>query len=123
MENTVLFFSDPACPHSSRLWDYIDKRDSHSIKARIKKVTTDSKYDELWTRHDVKDVPALVMPDGKKLVGEEAFKWFESQLVQHGQNPSKIMSPYPTEYHIGNKRFVVAVILLLILVKASPCDK
>jgi glutaredoxin len=117
-----LLFTDKDCPHCRRLVDYIGKRDAKPIRETIKMVTEDAKYDAIRSQYGITAFPTLVLTDGSKRIGEQAFAWFREQLdARRIRNPDKIMSKYPTNYHNGNQKFVVVLIVLAILAKFRKC--
>jgi ABC-type dipeptide/oligopeptide/nickel transport system ATPase component len=119
-----LLFTDKDCPHCRRLVDFIGKRDAKPIKDTIKLVTSDSKYQHVRDQYDIKLFPTLVLTDGSKRIGEQAFVWFREQLdARRIKDPDRIMSKYPTNYHAGNRKFVVVLILLALLIHyQKPCQ-
>jgi glutaredoxin len=119
MEPLYLFI-DSGCPHCRTIKDYLDKRDAKPIKEKIKFVR--EHHTEMRKQHNIDTVPALVLPDGRKLVGDEVFNWLRSELINIGVDPDEIMQPLPTGYWEGNQKWLVCMLLLVGAVKYLPCS-
>jgi glutaredoxin len=118
MEPLYLFI-DSGCPHCRTIKDYLDKRDAKPIKEKIKFVR--EHHTEMRKQHNIDTVPALVLPDGRKLVGNEVFDWLRSELINIGVDPDSVMTELPTGFWEGNQKFVFAVFLLAGVVKYLLC--
>lgn len=65
--------------------------------------------------------PTLIDETGKRYEGGEQVKaWLETKLAEHGFNVEEIMNPHHSEFHRGNKRFLVAMLILVYFLR-QPC--
>ena len=115
---SILLFHSAGCPHCVRLVKILDQ-------APVKKITTDVRLvasgesPELWKKHNISSVPALVGPQGRVMVGNEAFDWVKNRMREHHLDEVALSSVQPKQFHVGNRRFVVAIGVVLAFIVAS----
>ncbi len=93
--------------------------DVANVTQDVKRVVAGSEG-ELWRKHDISAVPALVGSSGSKLVGNEVFNWLRSRVNSHNINFDEVReaSSRPKQFHRGNRRFAIVAIVIALSVWA-----
>lgn len=115
--NTV-FLNEESCPYSKRLGKILKKPSVLRALDNVE-IHQAGRNQQLETLYNVHYTPTLVSSDGKKHEGTEAFLWLERELERKKLNVKEAMDPHHSEYHSGNRRFVIAVAILIAAVYYS----
>jgi len=114
----TLFLNERNCPFSIRLGKILKK--PRVLRAldpiEIHAVGKNHSLEELY---DVHYTPTLMSAKGEKFEGSDVFLWLKRELERKKIDVDEAMNPHHSEYHSGNKRFLLAVIILSVAVYYS----
>lgn len=111
MSGLMLFYSK-TCPSCVKLMGYIDQPEVGEL---VKDCTfiADGDNQALWKKHNIEYVPTLVDPNGSMLVGNEVHDWLKNRMDRARLDPEQFFRSNTTQKHTGNRRFVVAIAIVL----------
>jgi DNA-dependent RNA polymerase auxiliary subunit epsilon len=104
-----LYLDEKNCPVCSYVYKILNKK---IIYESIRKNISIEK-----PSFNIKCVPTLIDEKGCKFEGENVVSWLRQQVEKNNFNVEEIMNPHHSEFHRGNKRFMLSVVILLFFLK------
>ena len=99
------------CPHSRNLTQLLEKKMYRPIPLRIQIQEVEAQGPPI--EEGIEYTPTLITAEGQRFEGQAAISWITNVARLMG------LPQRDAQYHAGNKRFVIAVLLLILLVRIS----